>query len=988
MKNIFNNDLKAELSIDDNEQVKQILHTGEYYELEKSNPQNAAVEYFQKVAGIYNLPEEQLKNMHQQVSFFEPREQSIEYRQSEEKNFFDSSTIGYFQTIHNVPVWRAGLSVTIKQNPNRVVSSVNNAQGDVELKLPDAKNIQAWKGFLLQQPSLHYTQPGFADVNVNDIQKSSGLLKEILGIKSTAASKRNVKSKEPLKENTPQFIRGRFYVYKYNKAKRQAAPPDKIADTNENEAAPILPLPVVPSSIKEGQYYLVVEITFSYGHITWLMLVEVVTHSVLYIEPLSSGVDGLVFTRDPITKSGVTTNTPNQNNATLNPFRDNITLPNLDAPVMTTQHLRGNFADIQDVTTPTIAPPTNPSGTNFNYDVRTDNFAAVNAYYHVDRFFAMVADLGFPIATYFSHTTFPIPVDHRGRVFAPGTTTHTGTGVDINAHCVGNGVDGIQHLCFLLDDLTDTANPMGIAADWRVHLHELGGHGVLYEHVGTANFGFSHSAGDSFAIIINDPDSQLRGTSDRFLLAPFVPLIVRRSDRIPATGWGWGGVNDVGGYPSEQILSSTHFRIYRSIGGDHSDPGRRQFAARMMTYLMLRTISTLTSGTNPSTALAYCNALMAVDLLNWTSEGLFGGAYNKVIRWAFEQQGLFQAPGTLSPFITPGRPPAIDVYINDGRNGEYQFQEVHWENLSIWNQRSIADPAVHAEPIIGATNYAFVKVKNRGTTDANNVTVRAYHCLPGAGLTWPTDFTEMIPTGGITLPIIHANNADEIVFGPFSWIPNSNAYGHDCILMVASQASDPSNVNNFTAGESIEEWRLVPNDNNIGQRNVYPVAGGGGLQGLVASLEGKLFYAGNPFRRTATIELKVQLPEVLSTAGWRMNFKEVTNNQFKLKPGEKRAVIINLIPGNNFTKQQIIDTADREIRILMYANNMLMGGMTYQLDPDVSKPYNGDGKQGKGECKDKAQELLQCLNISNEKVKNVCVKKVVIDIELNNDCSC
>ena len=34
--------------------------------------------------------------------------------------------------------------------------------------------------------------------------------------------------------------------------------------------------------------------------------------------------------------------------------------------------------------------------------------------------------------------------------------------------------------------------------------------------------------------------------------------------------------------------------------------------------------------------------------------------------------------------------------------------------------------------------------------------------------------------------------------GPFEWVPNENVYGHDCVLMIASVAGDPSNVDNFT----------------------------------------------------------------------------------------------------------------------------------------------------------------------------------------------
>jgi zinc metalloprotease ZmpB len=142
------------------------------------------------------------------------------------------------------------------------------------------------------------------------------------------------------------------------------------------------------------------------------------------------------------------------------------------------------------------------------------------------------------------------------------------------------------------------------------------------------------------------------------------------------------------------------------------------------------------------------------------------------------------------------------------------------------------------------------KVKNRGTSAANNVTVRSYHSQPGAGLTWPNDFVEMSPVGGLTILSIGANNSQEITVGSFEWTPNINAYGHDCMLMIASVAGDPSNIDNFTGTETIAEWWLVPNDNNVGQRNVTIVPGGGGAEALTASLDGAFFIAGNSFNQS------------------------------------------------------------------------------------------------------------------------------------------
>ena len=111
--------------------------------------------------------------------------------------------------------------------------------------------------------------------------------------------------------------------------------------------------------------------------------------------------------------------------------------------------------------------------------------------------------------------------------------------------------------------------------------------------------------------------------------------------------WIWASIRterlDPKGYQSEQILSTTHFRIYRAIGGDSAQLNMRRFAARFVAYLILRAVGSLTPAHPPEHAAAYAAALMIADAFDWTSEGQAGGAYAKVIRWAFEKQGLYQA---------------------------------------------------------------------------------------------------------------------------------------------------------------------------------------------------------------------------------------------------------------------------------------------------------------------------------------------------------
>ena len=134
---------------------------------------------------------------------------------------------------------------------------------------------------------------------------------------------------------------------------------------------------------------------------------------------------------------------------------------------------------------------------------------------------------------------------------------------------------------------------------------------------------------------------------------------------IAQTGtWGWGQGMDQGtdgklgsGYFSEQILSTTMFRAYQSIGGDATSINRREFAARYMAFLMLQAIATvLIRPTTRSYPLNSYDKLLKADCTDWTSEGMEGGAYRKVLEWAFEKQNLKNSD-----------PPDVDVYIEDGQ---------------------------------------------------------------------------------------------------------------------------------------------------------------------------------------------------------------------------------------------------------------------------------------------------------------------------------
>ncbi len=919
--------------------VRELLHFDKPFVSKAQTPKLIAEDYLKKYADVIEIKVEKLKNLNL------PPSQTItndpeEFRFFEEKQILDNgAVVSFYQTLFGLPVREAGITVNINPQTSKVLSSQSTLHPDLTAQKPSNAALK----------------------RLLSIDKEK--LAQILGLTSQAKLARIGLEKLEIESH-------RLIIYRYENANRLPANGQKqLGETHATNRLsapehPTLPLPPVPDAIKEGEHYVCAEINFSLPYLNltnlhWVAIVEAETETVLFLRAFVDDINGLVFPIEPMTSNGGPL--PSASNAALNAVRVSVPLNGLVAPVSNVQSLTGNFVIVKDVEPPTVAPPTQTAGNDFNYDARTNDFAAVNAYYHSDKFFRMMQDdLGFNIASYFGGTTFPTPVDHRGRY---GTTD----GIEINAHCAGTtGGGGIAYTGFCLADLGDTTNPIGIACDFRVVLHELAGHGVLYNHVNSPNFGFSHSAGDSVAVILNDPGSQ---APDRFVSFPWLGM--RRHDRAVSSGWGWGGSNDDKGYGSEQILSTTLFRAYRSIGGDSGDLGAQQFASKYMVYLILRAIGSLTPVSNPSNASGFATALMTADLSDWTYTGQAGGAYGKVIRWAFEKQGLYS-----------GAPPAVDVYIDDGRTGEYQYQSNFWDNQSIWNRNSPDGGNTHQDPIVNQTNYAYVKVKNRGTQTANNVIVLGYHALPAMGLSFPNDW-QLMTTPAIAAGNIAPNSSVEVTVGPFEWTPTE--VGHECIFMVASCSGDPSNTSNIAAGDSIPEWRLVPNDNNIGQRNVSPVPGGGGLKALVLAFEKMPILLKNPGRTRAQMVVKATLPAFLLERGWRLDFINAGGSKFSLGPGETAKIYLRLTPGKEFQTQDVVNTRDRTIHVFGYADGILLGGMSYELDPNLKEPTPTISENK--ECKEVAKELLDCLNLKTTKIKKVRIRKVTLDIEFDDpDC--
>jgi zinc metalloprotease ZmpB len=217
--------------------------------------------------------------------------------------------------------------------------------------------------------------------------------------------------------------------------------------------------------------------------------------------------------------------------------------------------------------------------------------------------------------------------------------------------------------------------------------------------------------------------------------------------------------------------------------------------------------------------------------------------------------------------------------------------------------------------------------------------VKGYHCKPSAGVLWPNDLRPLT-TPQLRVGTLRPNNAEEKTVGPFEWTPVVKAWGHDCMLMIVSATGDSSNVASFTTGEVIEDWRLVPNDNNVAQRNVVLAPGGGGRKGLMAGLRGKGFWVGNPGRRTAKIAAAVVLPPLLAKRGWRINLRNLPADGTPLKARKQRRVTFDVRAGATFTKADAVAATKRDIVVTATANGAIIGGMIYRIDPALDMPFN------------------------------------------------
>jgi len=488
-----------------------------------------------------------------------------------------------------------------------------------------------------------------------------------------------------------------------------------------------------------------------------------------------------------------------------------------------------------------------------NLPVRSDHLAAAQTYLRAREFFACLSDVDLSADAYFKFAQLPLLMRHRAafrahpdgksvraQVRLEGAPVPFGAKYDATTRPqleVAFGSAALRHRAEHPNDHgRSTLQPLGLAADPRWAWHEFG-HVLSYAATGALEFEFAHSVGDSLAAVLNDATSCL--ADDPLydgVTYPWVPA-GRRHDRDAAAGWCWCGRRNgqrravpayppklYKGYVEEQMLSSSVFRFYRAIGGHPKNaPAMRERAATATAYLLLRAASLLgPAALVPArSADAMVSAMVDADIGTQQPGALLftGGCLHKVLRWAFERQGLFATPLHDKNVEGPGLPPAVDLWVKDRRRdadkGGYEPVALEWPEAGPKPE----EPAWFADPEEGVqvdNRNIHVKVRNRGEQAAIDVTVRAWSAPVSLGtLHWHLG-------GEVKLAQVQGGDcvSAHIAAGPSG--------GQKYLLVDVSASGDRSNLDGSThlpcAGgtappsDTAALRDLVANDNNLALR--------------------------------------------------------------------------------------------------------------------------------------------------------------------------
>jgi hypothetical protein len=140
----------------------------------------------------------------------------------------------------------------------------------------------------------------------------------------------------------------------------------------------------------------------------------------------------------------------------------------------------------------------------------------------------------------------------------------------------------------------------------------------------------------------------------------------------------------------------------------------------------------------------------------------------------------------------------------------------------------------------------------------------------------------------------------------------------------------------------------------------------------------------NPLSREARMKLAATMAEFLKRLGWEIRFVSAGGSNFSLKPGVRKEIFLDIKEGKEFTREMVLASgSDNIITITVTADNIVIGGMSFHVDPSMKESNVHRIPDGRA-ASDIASELLKC--VKSEKAKKIHIRKVVVEIDFDDEC--
>jgi Pregnancy-associated plasma protein-A len=232
--------------------------------------------------------------------------------------------------------------------------------------------------------------------------------------------------------------------------------------------------------------------------------------------------------------------------------------------------------------------------------------------------------------------------------------------------------------------------------------------------------------------------------------------------------------------------------------------------------------------------------IMYMNYMDYTDDAAMlmftQGQVERMIASLYTTQSALLASDALIP---PAAAATADLFIQDTPedigNEPNNESTTFYISEDIWvrNQNDGLMNKEHQNPIGGATNYVYVRIRNRGCVPSASASVTVNWAKASTGLSWPAPWDGSVAVGTALMGGTIGSNLTGVVTEgsstilEFTWAntPNPNDYvafgadkTHFCLLARIESPTQPETAN---------LWNNVKDNNNIAWKNLSVTAVGG-----------------------------------------------------------------------------------------------------------------------------------------------------------------